>query len=146
MPPFDKGGGTAKAVTEGWKQKTNAQVEQKMKSYNHNNLENARKLRKEMTIWERKLWFTFLRYYPIRFCRQMRIENYIVDFYCAKAKLIIELDGGGHYEDLQEEYDRERDSILQDMGFSVLRITNLDIDNNYKAVCEMIDGMVRERI
>jgi len=116
-----------------------------MKSYNRNNLSKARALRKAMTIWERKLWYTFLRYYPIRFQRQMRIENYIVDFYCAKAKLVIELDGGGHYEIAQEEYDKERDITLQNMGFMVLRITNLDIDCNYKAICEMIDRVVRER-
>ena len=68
-----------------------------MKEYNKENISLAKALRKNMTPWERKLWYDFLRNYPIRFQRQKAIGNYIADFYSAKARLIIELDGGGHY-------------------------------------------------
>ena len=65
-----------------------------MKEYNKANIPLAKTLRKNMTPWERKLWYEFLRNYPIRCQRQKAIGNYIADFYCAKAKLVIELDGG----------------------------------------------------
>ena len=68
-----------------------------MKAYNKSNIPLAKTLRKNMTPWERKLWYDFLRGYPIRFQRQKAIGNYITDFYCAKAHLVIELDGSGHY-------------------------------------------------
>ena len=113
-----------------------------MKYYNKHNIPLAKKLRKEMTPWERKLWYTFLRDYPVRFQRQKAIDNYIADFYSAKARLIIELDGGGHYESKQEQYDENRTRVLESMGLTVLRICNLDIDRNFKAVCEMIDSVV----
>lgn len=51
-----------------------------------------------MTVEERKLWYEFLRGYDIRFLRQKVIKNYIVDFYCSNSALIIEIDGGQHYE------------------------------------------------
>lgn len=70
-----------------------------MKNYNKDNIKLAKNLRKNLTPWERKLWYDFLRTYPVRFQRQKTISNYIVDFYCARARLIIELDGGGHYEE-----------------------------------------------
>ena len=70
---------------------------EKKKDYNKENIPLAKTLRKNMTPWERKLWYDFLRYYPVRFQRQKAIGNYIADFYCAKARLVIELDGGGHY-------------------------------------------------
>ena len=59
---------------------------------------NSKILRKNMTKEERHLWYDFLRDYPVRFLRQKVIDNYIVDFYCSKARLIIELDGSQHYE------------------------------------------------
>ena len=68
-----------------------------MKDYNKENIPLAKTLRKNMTRWERKLWYDFLRYYHVRFQRQKAIGNYIADFYCAKARLVIELDGGRHY-------------------------------------------------
>ena len=69
---------------------------EEMKDYNKENIPLAKALRKNMTPWERKLWYDFLRYYPVRFQRQKAIGNYIADFYCAKASPVIELDGGGH--------------------------------------------------
>ena len=76
-----------------------------MKRYNKSNIPLAKTLRTNMTPWERKRWFDFLRNYPVRFQRQKAIDNYIADFYCAKARLVIELDGGGHYSEEQAEYD-----------------------------------------
>ena len=64
-----------------------------MKQYNNSNIPLAKALRKNMPPWERKLWYEFLRYYPIRFQSQKVIGNYIADFYCAKARLVVELDG-----------------------------------------------------
>ena len=79
-----------------------------MKDYNKENIPLAKVLRKNMTPWERKLWYDFLRNYPGRFQRQKAIGNYIADFYCAKARLIIELDGGGHYTTEQRIKDEQR--------------------------------------
>ena len=76
--------------------------------YDHGNVKIARNLRKNMTPWEAKLWYQFLRKYPVRFQRQKTIDHYIVDFFCAKAGLIIELDGGGHYDPEQTEKDKRR--------------------------------------
>ena len=93
-----------------------------MKDYNKHNIPLAKALRKNMTPWERHLWYDFLRGYPVRFQRQKSIGNYIVDFYCAKAKLIVELDGGGHYSAEQAEKDAVRTKTLEAMDLSVLRI------------------------
>ena len=98
-----------------------------------------------MTPWERKLWYQFLRTYPIRFQRQKAIGEYIADFYCAKAQLVIELDGGGHYTDEQKEYDVVRTQALEKMGLQVLRFCNTDIDHHFRGVCERIDRVVRTR-
>ena len=114
-----------------------------MKAYNKSNIPLAKTLRKNMTPWERKLWYEFLRNYPIRFQRQKAIGDYIVDFYCAKAGLVIELDGGGHYTREQAEKDALRTQSLENMKLSVLRICNLDIDQNFRGVCEHIDNAVK---
>ena len=117
-----------------------------MKQYNKSNIPLAKNLRKNMTPWERKLWYEFLREYPIRFQRQKSIGNYIVDFYCAKAKLIIELDGGGHYTDEQMKSDELRTKCLENMDLQILRICNIDIDNNFYNVCEYIDRVVKKSL
>ncbi|MBQ3211700.1 MAG: endonuclease domain-containing protein [Oscillospiraceae bacterium] len=114
-----------------------------MKEYNKANIPLSKTLRKNMTPWERKLWYDFLRNYPVRFQRQKAIGNYIADFYCAKAKLIVELDGGGHYTEQQTEKDKRRTEELEEMKLTVLRICNLDIDRNFSAVCEHIDLAVK---
>lgn len=87
-----------------------------MKQYNKANISLARTLHKNMTPWERKLWYKFLRNYPIRFQRQKAIGDFIVDFYCAKARLVIELDGGGHYAKEQTSKDNNRTKILESMN------------------------------
>ncbi|MBR3847697.1 MAG: endonuclease domain-containing protein [Oscillospiraceae bacterium] len=114
-----------------------------MKEYNRANILLAKELRKNMTPWERKLWYEFLRTYPIRFQRQKAIGNYIADFYCAKAKLIIELDGGEHYTDSQEKRDKLRTDELEAMDLTVIRICNREIDRNFQSVCEYIDSVVK---
>ncbi len=117
-----------------------------MKEYNKSNIPIAKTLRKNMTPWERKLWYEFLRNYPVRFQRQKSIGNYIVDFYCAKARLVIELDGGGHYTADQQEKDKTRTKELENMNLMVLRICNLDINNNFYGVCEYIDLAVKKSL
>ncbi|MBO5715212.1 MAG: endonuclease domain-containing protein [Clostridia bacterium] len=117
-----------------------------MKDYNKSNIKIAKILRKNMTRHERKLWYLFLREYPVRFQRQKAIDNYIADFYCAKAKLIIELDGSGHYEPYQMLKDRIRTERLEEMDLTVIRICNLDIDRNFYNVCEYIDTFVKNSL
>lgn len=117
-----------------------------MKKYKKENIPLAKDLRKNMTPWERKLWYCFLRNYSIRFQRQKAIGNYIADFYCAKARLIVELDGSGHYEEKQERYDENRTDFFKREGFSVFRVCNLDIDRNFQGVCKAIDQRVQKSL
>ncbi len=114
-----------------------------MKEYNKEYIPLAKTLRKNMTPWERKTWYDFLRNYPIRFQRQKAIGSYILDFYCAKARLVVELDGGGHYTVKQAEKDELRTKELESMDLKVVRICNLDIDRNFSGVCEYIDLAVK---
>ena len=105
-------------------------------------LENARKLRKEMTKEERHLWYDFLREYPVKIYKQKIIGPYIVDFYCNKVKLAIELDGSQHYEDVGMAYDAKRTAFLEKEGISVFRVSNRDIKENFSGVCEAIDALI----
>ena len=98
----------------------------------------ARELRKNMTKEERKLWYEFFRLLPYSVHRQYVIGNYIVDFYCASAKLAIELDGAQHYEEKAQYYDAERDEFLKSKGITVLRYSNIELNHNFKGVCEDI--------
>ena len=106
----------------------------------------ARILRKNQTKEENHLWYDFLRGYPIQFHRQYVIESYIVDFFCPKAKLVIELDGSQHYSVRGESYDKQRTKQIETYGFTVLRYTNLDIHQRFHSVCEDIDNFVRQRV
>ena len=106
----------------------------------------ARQLRKNMTPWERKLWYRVLKNYPVRFQRQKCIDNFIADFYCFRAKLVIELDGGGHYDPLSEKKDSERTKVLEKYGLKVIRFCNLDVDEKFYGVCSVIDTEVKKRI
>ncbi len=103
-------------------------------------------LRKNQTREEHSLWFRFLRTYPVRFRRQYVIGDYIVDFYCHKAGLVIELDGSGHYEPEQAQKDAVRTGYLASKGLQVLRFTNIDIQKNFYSVCEEIDKKVKENL
>lgn len=113
--------------------------------YNGKLIPNAKMLRKNMTRHEKHLWYDFLSKYPIRFQRQKTVDHYIVDFYCHKAKLVVELDGSQHFEPEMLEYDKQRTKVLGAYGLKVIRFTNLDIDKNFNGVCQMIDGVVKER-
>ena len=104
----------------------------------------ARQLRREMTKEERRLWYDFLRTYPVRFLRQRVIGNYIVDFYCAQAKLVIELDGSQHYEADAAQKDAERTTFLEQYGLRVLRFANNEVNENFSGVCEYIDLAVKQ--
>ncbi|MCM1338831.1 MAG: endonuclease domain-containing protein [Muribaculaceae bacterium] len=100
----------------------------------------ARKLRKNMTEQERKLW-QFLRKKSIdglKFRRQYPIGNYIVDFICNEKKLIIEIDGGQHNEAQNITYDKERTEFLENKGYKVIRFWNCDVDNNIEGVYQEI--------
>lgn len=116
--------------------------------YNHNKalVPNAKDLRKNMTKEERRLWYDYLRKQEVRFVRQKIIGKYIVDFYCAKAKLVIELDGSQHYEEQGIERDKERTAILEQYGLNVIRFSNLEIKQNFQGVCTAIDLAVKERM
>ena len=96
----------------------------------------AKKLRKEMTKEERRLWYDFLRSYPVRFSRQKVLGKCIVDFYSAEARLVIESDGSQHYEDDNMRKDAERTAFLKTYGFTVIRVPNNEVSSNFSGVCE----------
>ena len=102
----------------------------------------AKYLRKNMTKEEKHLWYDFLRKYPVKFTRQKILGKYIADFYCAKAKLVIELDGSQHYRDDKIEDDRKRTEYLNGYGIKVIRILNRDVNTNFDGVCAYIDNEV----
>ena len=106
----------------------------------------AQSLRKNMTKEERKLWYDYLRNYPVQFRRQVALGNYILDFYCAAARLAIELDGSHHYELEGQQYDLRRTAYLNSNGIQVLRFSNTDVMRNISGVCQKIDMVVAERI
>ena len=106
----------------------------------------ARNLRKNQTPEEARLWYQFLRKYPVRIHRQYVIGSYIVDFYCHKAKLVIELDGSQHCEPENAEYDRKRTEYLKKEGLFVMRISNRDVNEQFRNVCEAIDSAVTCRL
>ena len=106
----------------------------------------AKTLRKGMTREEKHLWYDFLRSYPIKFIRQKIIGNYIVDFYCPRASLVVELDGSQHYSEKGKQDDAERDAFLAGYGMRVLRITNYEINTNFEGACIEINKRVREQI
>jgi len=105
----------------------------------------AQILRRNMTKEERHLWYDFLKSYDVQFNRQKVIGNYIVDFYCHNAGLIIELDGSQHFEEVGLEDDAKRTNYFQSLGLEVLRIPNNEIWGNFSSVCEAIDQKVKNR-
>ncbi|MBQ3011351.1 MAG: endonuclease domain-containing protein [Oscillospiraceae bacterium] len=116
------------------------------RKHNKNIVPNAKNLRKNMTKEERHLWYDFLRDYPIKFLRQKILGNYIVDFYCASAKLVIELDGSQHYEDTNKEKDSERSDFLKGYDITVIRIPNNEVNRNFDSVCTYIDTEVKKSL
>ena len=114
--------------------------------YNEKNITLAKNLRKNATPQENHLWYDFLSKYEIRFQRQKAIDNFIADFYCHKAKLIIEIDGAQHYDEKNKQNDEIRTEILEGYDLKVIRFTNRQIDTNFRGVCEYIDAIVKESI
>lgn len=116
--------------------------------YNHNKniVPLAKELRKNMTSEEKHLWYDLLRMYPVKFSRQKVIGNYIVDFYCAKANLVIELDGSHHGLEKESEKDEKRTEYLESLGLRVIRIPNYEIRDNFLYVCRYIDGLVEKSL
>ena len=112
---------------------------------NNSLLENARSFRKNMTRQEKHLWYDFLRTYPVKIYKQRIIDNFIADFYCHRALLVIELDGSQHFTPDGKIYDAERTSILEKYGIKVLRFSNLELEQNFEAVCFVIDKTIKER-
>ena len=102
--------------------------------YNKKLVSNARTLRKNMTPEEKHLWYDFLKRLPYNVRRQHNIENYIVDFYIAEKKIVIEVDGRQHLLPEHKEADEQRDADLAAWGISVLRYSNDSIRNNFSAV------------
>lgn len=116
--------------------------------YKHNPYltENAKELRKNMTKEEKHLWYDFLRKFPVRFLRQKVIDNYIADFYCSKAKLVIELDGSQHFEPEGLQNDRIRTEKLNAYNLTVIHIPNNEIHKNFSGVCKYIETVVYESL
>jgi very-short-patch-repair endonuclease len=109
---------------------------------------NTRALRRNSTDAERILW-SELRDHRLNgagFRRQVPIENYVADFVCHTAKLVIEFDGGQHFSDQAERADAVRSAVIEAKGFMVLRFTNHDVMKNRAGVLETIASAVAERV
>ena len=107
----------------------------------------AQELRKNATKEENHLWYDFLKTHPLQFRRQKPFGQYIVDFYCDKAKLAIELDGSQHYEEVGLEYDKKRAEYLSEVEkIQILRFSNLEIQTNFEGVCAAVDAELEKRL
>ena len=109
-------------------------------------LRRSQSLRKQMTREERHLWYDFLKTYPVQFRRQYPIGPYFADFFCYRAKLVVELDGSQHCELEEMEYDNRRTEFIQQQGYAVMRLSNRDVMSQFQSVCEAIDTTVRIRV
>ncbi|MBQ1965414.1 MAG: endonuclease domain-containing protein [Clostridia bacterium] len=114
--------------------------------YNKDLIPTSRTLRKNMTPAEKHLWYDFLKSHPLNFARQKVLGHYIADFYCAEAKLVIELDGKQHYTEEGLEQDAERTAFLNDHGIKVIRFTNGQIWYHFKQVCDTIDAEAQKHL
>ena len=106
----------------------------------------SQELRKNMTKEERHLWYDYLKTYPVPFHRQYVIGEYIVDFYCHRAKMVIELDGSQHCDGKVLTYDRKRTAFLENQGLYVMRISNRDVKERFRTVCDGIDYAIKCRL
>ena len=117
------------------------------KTHNKKLTSNSQFLRKNMTKEERHLWYDFLKDLPVTFHRQKVFNNYIVDFYCASAKIVIELDGSQHYFEDGIKKDKARDNYLISLGLTVLRYSNYDVNNAFESVCQDIfNNLVQKEV
>jgi very-short-patch-repair endonuclease len=106
--------------------------------YRRKLVRNARLLRRDLTPAERRLWFEFLRDYPQKFTRQKPLGAYVADFYCASARLVVEVDGDSHYAGGAMEQDAARTKALARLSLRVVRFTNDDVLRNFESVCMAI--------
>lgn len=114
--------------------------------YNKKNITLAKNLRENATPQENRLWYDFLSKYEIRFQRQKAIDNFIADFYCYQAKLIIEIDGAQHKTEEGLQKDEFRTEILEGYDLKVIRFTNRQINTNFSGICEYIDKIVKASV
>ena len=98
----------------------------------------AQSLRRDPTPAERKLWFEFLRNLPVRFTRQKPLGRYIADFYCPSRLLVIEADGDSHFTESGAQHDAGRTAALEAQGIRVLRVTNLEVMEEFEGACQRI--------
>lgn len=110
--------------------------------YNPDLVAKAKELRKNMTAAEKKLWYGYLRNFQFRVLRQRPIAYFIVDFYCAALKLVIEVDGDSHFTEEGKAYDARRTEILIGYGLRVIRFTNDEVLHDFEAVCQCIESMI----
>ena len=106
----------------------------------------SQKLRKNLTREEKQLWYQFLKEYPVQFKRQVTCGDYILDFYCPKVKLAIELDGTYHFTPQVSENDKIRNEYLNSLGITVLRFSNREIRQDFHVVCKQIDYVVNKAV
>ena len=111
--------------------------------YNKDLNSRAKELRQNMTLSEKKLWYEYLRMHKHRFVRQKLVGNYILDFYCQKLKLGIEVDGETHFGDKNEKHDEKRTEELKKYGIEIIRFWNYEIMEGLEAVCERIENKIR---
>ena len=116
------------------------------RKYNEKIVSAASMLRRNMTKEEKRLWYDFLRTCPVPFSRQKILGKYIADFYSASAKMVIEIDGSGHYTEAGKSYDKERTEFLEGYGLRVIRIPNTEIHDNFDGVCSYIEKLVNESL
>ena len=114
--------------------------------YNKRLTSNAKRLRREMTREERHLWYDCLKQLPVTVHRQKILGKFIVDFYIASCKIVIEVDGSQHYEETHQHQDMRRDFELAQMGCRVLRYSNADINQRFQSVCDDIWNHVNKEI
>ena len=114
--------------------------------YNPDMTPRAQELRRDATPQEKHLWYDFLSGHPFRFLRQRIFGSYIVDFYCHKARLIIEVDGAGHYTHEGRAYDLARTKALENYGLHVMRISDREVEEQFDRVCQIIDDAIKMRI
>ncbi len=116
------------------------------RKYNKDLIRVAKNLRSNMTKEEKHLWYDYLKNYKVRFSRQKILGKYVADFYCAKANLVIELDGSQHYQEKELDYDKARTEYLSKFNIKVVRIPNNEVNKNFDGVCRYIDMTVQQNL
>ncbi len=115
-------------------------------SYDGNLKPRAQELRRNMTQQERHLWYDYLSTCPVRFRRQKQFGYYIVDFYCAKLDLVVEIDGSQHYSPEEKQHDAIRTAYLNSLGLTVVRFSNYNVDCHFEGVCAQIYNMIQAKL